>query len=113
MANIEIETEEAIENNPIAGAVIELMETQPMCVWQGNATGLLCELNKQAFQNGIETKQNPYWPKAVRILPRRLDELRPNLKQKGILILEGPRSAKGRIIEIRKDNNHLDLPVAA
>ena len=112
-ANIEMQTDEAIDNNPIAGAIIELMETQPKGVWLGNPTKLLGELNKLAIQNEIDTKQNPYWPKAAQILSRRLNELAPNLKQKGIMILEGPRSAKGRIIELRKDNRRLDLSVAA
>jgi hypothetical protein len=84
--NIGFTNEEAIESSPVATAVIEMMNHNP--VWTGKADGLKVALSdviesKRELASMVYTKN---WPKSPRALRDRLNEIEPNLKEIGIVI---------------------------
>lgn len=95
--NIALQNEEAIEQNPIAATIIQFMNGR--LSWEGNASDLLRDLNSFAMQNSIDT-HNPYWPKAHNQLSRKLNEVRGNLRAKGIDIT----NPKHRMLRIAWSN---------
>jgi hypothetical protein len=71
--------------------------------WEGTCTGLLDELEPVAEALKIKTKNNRLWPSTPNILSRRLNEIKTNLSEIGIII-ERPidTTTNTRRMEIRK-----------
>lgn len=73
--------EEAVESNPVAAAVIQLMHGRSE--WKSTVTDLLVELDKIAFQEKINTRSK-LWANEPNVLSRRLKEMKSNLELVGI-----------------------------
>lgn len=90
---------EALDANPVATAVIAFMEDKAS--WTGNAAHLLAALRDVAATVGISTI-NRTWPKNAHLLSRKLNEAQANLAAVGIIVERPTRTAKQRLITIRK-----------
>jgi hypothetical protein len=114
--NIQIQIQEAISSNFVASATVKLMEmledkakldynTTCRCslLWMGTATSLLTELEAVAVKLKINTNQKS-WPKGPNVLSRRINEVKTNLREIGIIIdryiIDQKTKTKG--IRIRK-----------
>ncbi|MCL6610098.1 MAG: hypothetical protein K6T66_01010 [Peptococcaceae bacterium] len=93
--NIGRANEEAISNNPVAAAVVALMNGKSK--WEGTPAGLLEALEKVAEVEKINTKSKG-WPQAANTLSRRLKQVKSNLLDAGIAYtVERDKSNKSRI----------------
>ena len=90
--------DEAVSSNPIATAIIRLMENTQY--FEGSASKLLEVLNSIAEDEKIDI-QSKLWAKEPNVLSRRLNELKSNLLMEGITFSTSNTSL-GRKIEIRK-----------
>jgi hypothetical protein len=104
--NINIQIDEAIQASPLSMAVVELMDNgkeDEDSELIGTSTELLLELNEIAETKlKIDIKKISFWPKSPNQLSRRLNEIKTNLREKGIVI-ENYRDKKGhRKIKIHK-----------
>lgn len=90
-ANIQSQNREAIESNPVGELVLKFMENK--IEWSGRASELLNLLEELALANKINVKAKNF-PKAANTLTRRLNELKSNLADEGI------------IFEVKKEENH-------
>jgi hypothetical protein len=126
--NIDIQVEEAIASNLVGNAIIKLMERleaktrsyvtikedckSNWCslLWKGTATELLADLESVAAELKINTRHKT-WPKAPNSLSRRINEVKTNLREIGIVIDSGARDSKTKVktIEIRKISS-ISLP---
>jgi DNA polymerase I-like protein with 3'-5' exonuclease and polymerase domains len=84
---------EVIEGHPVASCLMTLVERQTGAQWQGSATELFEELEDLAVELKINTKQR-VWPKAPNSLMRRLNELKSNLHDVGI-VFDEDRTSEG------------------
>lgn len=98
--NIETQNNEVIESSIIANVLIDFMEDKDK--WEGSATLLHTTLT-----NFIENKDerlsriNKIWPSAPNTLSRKINELIPTLKEKGIDIIHNyDNKRRGRQIKI-------------
>lgn len=82
-ANLNEQNEEAIQENPVALAIVYFMDNK--VEWENTASELLGELNKIADNEKLNAKGNA-WPKSAAALTRKINEVKTNLAQKGILI---------------------------
>jgi hypothetical protein len=99
--NIGLQTEQALESSPIAATIIEFMNSRTE--WTGTTTELLNELEQVAEILKIKTKNNKEWPTAPNRLSRRINDIKTNLRQIGIVIERYTNSKTNtRIIDIRK-----------
>ena len=73
--------EEAIESNPVAAALVAMMEKE--LNWQGTVKALFEKLQRIAHTEKINTSSKT-WPEAPQVLSRRMNEIKSNLEQKGI-----------------------------
>lgn len=73
--------EEAVESNPVAAAVMKMMNT--VNSWDGTVAKLLGELNRIAERESINT-HSKLWAKEPNVLSRRLKEVKSNLELIGI-----------------------------
>ena len=96
--NADSRNEEALQANPVAAMVMELMEQRTE--WEGTPTELLAVLGALAKERSVNTKASG-WPRAAHTLTRRLHEVQTNLEVAGIHI-EMSRGARRRSILIRK-----------
>jgi hypothetical protein len=104
--NIDLQVEEAIASNPVGTAIAKLMEADEMqCPWRwrGTMSELLAKLEQAADVLKIN-RHSKSWPKAPNSLSRRINEVKTNLREIGILIDNGLRDSKTKVktIEIRK-----------
>ena len=104
--NINIQIDEAIEASSLSMAVIRLIDDinkKEHTEWSGSATQLSLELNEIAeTELKINIHKIKSWPKSPNSLSRRLNEVKTNLREKGIVI-ERYKDEKGnRLIKIRK-----------
>jgi hypothetical protein len=105
--NIDLQVEEAIASNPVGTAIAKLMEadeTQCPRRWKGTTSELLAELEQAADVLKIN-RHSKSWPKAPNSLSRRINEVKTNLREIGILIdNSAARDSKTKVktIEIRK-----------
>jgi hypothetical protein len=118
--NIGLQTQQALEASPVATAIMEFMNYRTE--WEGTATELLNELEAAAGSLKINIKNNRLWPSAPNSLSRRLNEVKTNLREVGIII-ERPvdTTINTKLIEIRKispehpvspeDPNQAQLPL--
>jgi hypothetical protein len=88
--NIGLQTEEAIDANPVASTITKYMEDKSK--WIGSATQLLQELEAFLVSTNVSPAKIDGWPKGPQILSRRLNEVRTNLRQIGISI-ERPKDS--------------------
>ena len=95
--------DEAVNSNPIAVAIIRLMETT-QC-FEGTPSKLLETLNVIAEEEKIDIK-SPRWAKEPNVLTRKLNELKSNLLLEGITFVS-TNTSRGRKIEIRKSPKEL------
>jgi Txe/YoeB family toxin of Txe-Axe toxin-antitoxin module len=71
--------------------------------WEGTPTKLHQNLNDIIDQIKPELKRSNQWPKASNKLTYKINEIVPNLKEKGIEITTGEKNSEGnRVIKIRK-----------
>ena len=71
--------------------------------WEGTPTRLYKELTDITDQIKPELKKSNLWPKASNKLTSKINEVEPNLKEKGIEITTGEKDSEGnRIIKIKK-----------
>jgi hypothetical protein len=99
--NIGLQTEQALEASPVAAALIEFMNSRTE--WTGTTTELLDELEQVAELLKIKTKNNKEWPSAPNRLSRRINDIKTNLSQIGILIERFADSKTNtRRVEVRK-----------
>lgn len=83
-----------IEGHPVGGAILELMVENDR--WEGTPTELLDELNTIADDLKIDgTMKN--WPKAPNALTRKINEIKTNLRESGIIVDYTP-GKKRRVI---------------
>jgi hypothetical protein len=103
--NIGVQIDEAIQSSPLSMAVVELMDNieDNNNEWIGTATDLYLELGNIAETKlKINIQKIKFWPKSANHLSRRLNEVKTNLREKGIII-ERYKDEKGnRKIKIRK-----------
>lgn len=98
--------EEAVESNPVASAVIKLMNNRVR--WDSTVTGLLKELNKIAEEEGINTRSN-LWAKEPNVLSRRLNEVKSNLENLGVrFFIRHHGDAKKITIEKESSNSKVN-----
>lgn len=97
-ANYENANNVAIENNPVAILINQLMKDEN--VWTGSASDLLTEIYVLADEM---TRKNPAFPRSPQKLSNILDRLAPNLKLEGISIEKDREGGTGRrLIKISK-----------
>ncbi|HJT82889.1 MAG TPA: bifunctional DNA primase/polymerase [Nitrososphaeraceae archaeon] len=104
--NINIQIDESIQASPLSMAIVELMDNSKENEDNeliGTATEFSIQLNEIAeIKLKIDIKKISSWPKSPNQLSRRLNEIKTNLREKGIII-ENYRDKKGhRKIKIRK-----------
>ena len=102
--NIGVQIDEAIQANHLSMVVMELMDNKEIGdELDKTPTELHLELNDVAEnQLKINIQKIPSWPKSPNQLSRRLNEIKTNLREKGIVI-EKYKDEKGhRKIKIRK-----------
>jgi hypothetical protein len=90
--NIKLQTEEVLNTSLVASAILKFMNDRKE--WNGDATELLEELDQIV---GDKASKNKYWPKAPSVLSRRINEVKTNLREVGILIKEGEQDANTRV----------------
>lgn len=98
--NIDLQTKEVLEASPVATCLRHFM--LPRTVWEGTATSLLGELEVIAEDVKVNI-HGKMWPKAPNYLSRRLNELRSNLREIGIIIEWSiDPNINTRVIKIKK-----------
>lgn len=95
--------DEAVNSNPIAVAIIRLMETT-QC-FEGTPSKLLDTLSVIAEEEKIDIKSRR-WVKEPNVLMRKLNELKSNLLLEGITFTS-TNTSRGRKVEIRKSPKEL------
>ncbi len=95
--------DEAVNSNPIAVAIIRLMETT-QC-FEGTPSKLLDTLTVIAEEEKIDIKSRR-WVKEPNVLMRKLNELKSNLLLEGITFTS-TNTSRGRKVEIRKSPKEL------
>lgn len=106
-ANISLQNEQSIHENPVALALIEFINKEKQ--WQGTASELKKELEDVAFQEQIETRSK-YWPKAPNVLVRRLNEVLSNLEAGGVHMRFERPDAKRKLIILEKQSSQPSEP---
>ena len=81
--NLSTLTDEAIAGHPVSSAIMYLMRDKTE--WKGSVSTLFVEIEIIASQLAIDTHSR-IWPKAPNSLSRRLNEVKTNLRTKGIEI---------------------------
>jgi hypothetical protein len=97
--NIGEQNEEAIHENPVAIALMAWMENRDE--WEGTPSELLNELEAMANVEKIDMRQK-YWPKAANALSRRINEVKTNLAEVGVVIRSEKATNGKRMILIQK-----------
>jgi hypothetical protein len=93
--NIELQVDEAIAANLVSNAIIKFMEDKNE--WAGTATELLTGLQEAAAQIKININAKA-WPKGANVLSGRLNEVKTNLREIGIIIdNEAAKNPKTRV----------------
>ena len=101
--NIGLQIDEAIAASPLSLAVVELMNRIDDELWSGTATELSEVLNDIAETKlKISIQKIQSWPKSPNYLSRRLNEVKTNLREKGIVIERYKDEKDNRLIKIRK-----------
>jgi hypothetical protein len=97
--NIEIQNDEVIESSIVASILIDFMEDRD--IWEGPMSMLYSTLSNFAEDRDSSLRKTKLWPNASNALSRKINELRPSLKEKGIDIQRlYDNKRKGRQIKI-------------
>ena len=80
--NVERQNVEAINSNPVAAAIVALINNDGE--WEGRPGDLLEELTEIAYKERIDTKDK-LWPKASSVLVKRINQVKSNLADTGII----------------------------
>lgn len=106
-ANIALQNKKAIEEDPLASAILVLMEIQDD--WEGKASDLLKKLKEIASEEEIDTKSR-IWPKSPSALSRRIGIVKINLMAEGIIVIKsGARDWRIEVSEeCRKSRNGVE-----
>ncbi len=98
------QNDEVIESSPVAESILLFMnEKDQGFVWEGAPTKLHNVLTDIIDQTKPELKRSNLWPKASNKLTSKINEIIPNLKEKGIDIVTGEKNREGnRIIRLEK-----------
>ncbi len=100
--NIEIQNEEIIESSIVAKILLQFLDRRNG--WEGTASELYEQLTPIANDSGFIKSKS--WPTAPNSLSRKLNELSPTLKEKGVeIVREYDAKTHGRIIKIIKSGN--------
>jgi hypothetical protein len=86
----------AIESDPVAGAIVALIEKDFPMGWEGNATRLYDVLGEKVSDN---TRRSRAWPMSAISLGSRLERLKPVLRRNGVVVEK--RHSGDRFITIR------------
>jgi hypothetical protein len=86
----------AIESDPVAGAIVALIEKDFPMGWEGNATRLYDLLGDKVTDN---TRRSRAWPMSAISLGSRLERLKPVLRRNGVIVEK--RHSGDRFITIR------------
>jgi hypothetical protein len=86
----------AVESDPVAGAIVELIEKEYPSGWEGNATRLYDLLGNHVSDN---TRRSRAWPTSAISLGSRLERLKPVLRRAGFIAEK--RHSGDRFITIR------------
>ena len=118
--NIDLQTEEVLESNPVGAAIMSAVNDGPPCgdckkcqenkpkdctdrkkllAWTGTPGDLYAILTRAATELNLLGAKG--WPKAPNALSRAINEVVVNLKEMGISVTKRKTASK-RIIEIRK-----------
>jgi len=93
--NIQLQVDEAITANLVSNAIIKFMEDKNE--WTGTATELLTGLQEAATELKINVNAKA-WPKGANVLSGRLNEVKTNLREIGIIIdNEAAKNPKTRV----------------
>ncbi len=93
--NIQLQVDEAIAANLVSNAIIKFMEDKSE--WTGTATELLTGLQEAATELKINVNAKA-WPKGANVLSGRLNEVKTNLREIGIIIdNEAAKNPKTRV----------------
>jgi len=103
--NIKTQNEQVIEGNPLACCLIEFMKDNSN--WEGTASELLGKLNTVAEKLLINTKSKG-WTKTPQSLVRKLNTLKINLEEIGIVYITGIWKGNEKVIHItRKEGENI------
>jgi 5S rRNA maturation endonuclease (ribonuclease M5) len=102
--NAQARNEEILQSNPVAAAVVALLDEQQDDEWRGTSTELLGQLKRVADTQKIDT-ESPIWPKAANALTRRLNEVQSNLQAEGVQV-RVERGGKSRIVVLSKGTDN-------
>lgn len=99
---------ETLEGDPVAAALVELMEKSngktELSQWEGTCKNLLQELDLHV-NDGV--RRSKTWPKTPKGLSGRLRRLKSFLWETGINVVFYPRGAKGqRLLSIARTDRH-------
>jgi len=104
-ANIGQQHEEVVQENVVAAAIMAFTEGGK--TWEGTASELLNALCGIAEAEKIDT-HSKWWPKAPNSLSRRLNEVRTNLAEVGIVVELLHDSSGRRCIRITRERKGTD-----
>jgi len=97
-SNIAEQNDEAIHESSVATAVMVFIERE--IEWEGSPSELFDELKKIAESENLDAK-GLGWPKSVNSLSRRINEVKTNLAEKGIIVESRKISNGKRVIKIQ------------
>lgn len=99
--NMEEANEETIFDHVVAHSIYEFMKNQPY--WSGTASKFLEELKEVAIDSNIDIKDRLF-PKSPSALSKRLNEIKSNLEDVGILVELPKQSAGIRTMTVTNKN---------
>lgn len=112
LANIRSQNTEAIDASPVGDALMKFvddgftivnegfLDVEKATSWKGTAAELLAILEECATSHKINIKTKT-WPKAGNILTRRLNEIKTNLADEGIMF-EVVKDRKNNVLSLRQ-----------
>ncbi len=101
--NINLQSEETINAHVVGNVIKQFVDDREGKLWKGTMTQLLEELNTVASNLHINTTfQNRSWPKAPNSLSRRINEVKANLREVGIIIEKGftDQTKRSKVVKI-------------
>lgn len=101
-ANIQSQNKEAIEASPVGELILRFMEDKQS--WKGRASELLTELENKAIEHKINIKAKSF-PKAANTLTRRINEIKTNLSDEGI-VFDTKKEEIYRILFLRRGSGN-------
>jgi len=98
---------EVITGDIIGEIILSWIDKQPKNTWEGSPSALLKELTEEAKEAGLSEKQKGF-PQAPNSLSRKLNELKTNLEEEGVVIEKAREGKKRkRQLKIYKEDPHL------